>query len=403
MGDKKEAKRVPKLRFKGFTDDWEQRKLKYYMRVSTEKNKNHIYDKKDVLSVSGEYGVVNQIKFQGRSFAGKDVSNYKVLMKNNIVYTKSPLKNNPYGIIKVNHNKTGIVSTLYAVYIPTLKVYPDFIELYFADNLRLNRYLKPIVNIGAKHDMKIKNNEVINHFVTFPSKNEQKNISQLFKQIEKVISLQQRKIDKLKFIKKAMEEYIYPNQNNFRKIKLSDSIWKLKKIKNIFNERNERTDEGQLLSVSINNGIYPFNEKERKNNSSKDKSNYKRVEKGDIAYNSMRMWQGACGVSNYVGIVSPAYTVITPQKNQNAIFYYYYFKNNRMLYTFQRNSQGLTSDTWNLKFRLLKNISIFIPNEKEQMLISNRLKKIDTLIFIETKMLRILEQVKQFLLQNMFI
>jgi len=67
----KDEKLTPKIRFKGFTDPWEQRKLSHFLDVSKSKNSNEEYNKNDVLSVSGNSGVVNQIKFQGRSFAGK--------------------------------------------------------------------------------------------------------------------------------------------------------------------------------------------------------------------------------------------------------------------------------------------------------------------------------------------
>ena len=87
-----------------------------FLSVSNLKNAENKYNKKDVLSVSGDYGIVNQIDFQGRSFAGASVSNYGVVEKGDIVYTKSPLKLNPYGIIKTNRLNNGIVSTLYAIY-----------------------------------------------------------------------------------------------------------------------------------------------------------------------------------------------------------------------------------------------------------------------------------------------
>ena len=95
----------PALRFKGFTDPWEQRKLEEYLKVSGQKNFEGIYTKEDVLSVSGDFGIVNQIEFQGRSFAGASVANYGVVETGDIVYTKSPLKSNPYGIIKANKGK----------------------------------------------------------------------------------------------------------------------------------------------------------------------------------------------------------------------------------------------------------------------------------------------------------
>ena len=86
-----EQAKVPAIRFAGFTDPWEQRKLGDYVVVSTAKNADGRFNKEDVLSVSGEYGIVNQIAFQGRSFAGSSVLNYGIVNTGDIVYTKSPL------------------------------------------------------------------------------------------------------------------------------------------------------------------------------------------------------------------------------------------------------------------------------------------------------------------------
>ena len=122
---------TPNVRFEGFSGEWEERRLSEYLTVSTEKNKENIFDKTDVLSVSGDHGVVNQIEFQGRSFAGVSVSNYGVVHTGDVVYTKSPLRSNPYGIIKTNKGNSGIVSTLYAVYRPKENAFADFIQTYF--------------------------------------------------------------------------------------------------------------------------------------------------------------------------------------------------------------------------------------------------------------------------------
>lgn len=85
------------------------------------------------------------------------------------------------------------------------------------------------------------------------------------------------------------------------------------KLGHIFKERTERAKGNEtLLAVTISNGVQRRDEIDLKDNSSDDKSNYKCVYIGDIAYNTMRMWQGASGVSPYNGIVSPAYTIVTP-------------------------------------------------------------------------------------------
>ena len=133
--------KVPEIRFNGFTHDWEQRKLIDYLEVSSEKNRDNRFTKDDVLSVSGEYGIVNQIEFQGRSFAGASVSNYGVVENGDVVYTKSPLKSNPYGIIKTNKGIPGIVSTLYAVYKPKEITDSKFVQIYFELDSRMNSYI----------------------------------------------------------------------------------------------------------------------------------------------------------------------------------------------------------------------------------------------------------------------
>ena len=201
---------VPEIRFAGFTDAWEQRKLNEYLTVSTKKNTEDKYDKTDVLSVSGEVGVVNQIEFQGRSFAGASVSNYGVVETGDVVYTKSPLRANPYGIIKANKGKSGIVSTLYAVY-KTIQgtANADFIECYFDLDDRLNMYLKPLVNIGAKHDMKVTDENALKGGVLFPSYEEQCQIADFFSRLDTLITLHQRKLETLQKMKKSLLQKMF--------------------------------------------------------------------------------------------------------------------------------------------------------------------------------------------------
>lgn len=203
---------TPNIRFKGFTDDWEQRKLNEYLQVSKVKNKDAAFSKEDVLSVSGDYGIVNQIEFQGRSFAGVSVAAYGVVETGDVVYTKSPLKSNPYGIIKTNKGKTGIVSTLYAVYKPLNNVHSEFVQIYFEQDARMNNYMHSLVNKGAKNDMKVSDENALKGEVFFPSKDEQIKISKYFGKIDHLITLHQRKCDELKEFKKYMLQNMFPQK-----------------------------------------------------------------------------------------------------------------------------------------------------------------------------------------------
>lgn len=179
--------------------------------------------------------------------------------------------------------------------------------------------------------------------------------------------------------------------------------WVQSKLGDCFLERVERSAIGELISVTINNGVVKAADTGRADSSSADKSNYKRVEVGDIAYNSMRMWQGACGYSSYSGILSPAYTVVTPTNGVDVKFYYYLFKRTDSLYQFRINSQGLTSDTWNLKYPSFSKINCMVPKEPEQKRIAELFLHIDNLVSKLEQKLEKLRNIKQSLLNQMFV
>ena len=198
-----EGETTPRVRFKGFDGKWNLVKLGDCLTINNERNQNNAYDINDVLSVSDEVGVVNQIKLLGRSYAGKSVSNYRILKTNQIVYTKSPLKLKPYGIIKVNKDSTGIVSVLYAVYDTKENVFPDYIHYYFEPTHRINNYLLPLINKGAKNTMNISDEMALTGTICIPSYDEQKKLAEYFKMLDSQISLQSQRLEKLKQIKSA--------------------------------------------------------------------------------------------------------------------------------------------------------------------------------------------------------
>ncbi|MBO5064451.1 MAG: restriction endonuclease subunit S [Campylobacter sp.] len=178
--------------------------------------------------------------------------------------------------------------------------------------------------------------------------------------------------------------------------------WVEHKLGDYFTERVERSNIGELISVTINSGIRKFYELGRHDNSSDDKSNYKRVEIDDIAYNSMRMWQGASGRSPYSGILSPAYTVVIPKEGINSVFFSYVFKLPNMIYKFKIHSQGLTTDTWNLKFPAFAEIEASKPKIAEQCKISEFFTKLDKLISLHQSKFEKLQKIKKSCLQNLF-
>ena len=201
--------KVPEIRFNGFTHDWEQRKLSDVLDIVTKRN-GEKYGKEEVLSVSDEYGCINQIKFQGRSFAGEDISNYKIVDTGDIIYTRSPLKSKPYGIIKVVGDEIGIVSPLYIVNKVKEGNNSQFIYRVFDSPEKTNKYLSPLVRKGAKNTMNISNDEWLSGKIDVaPSYEEQYQIGLYFDHLDNLITLHQRQCDELKKMKKYMLQNMF--------------------------------------------------------------------------------------------------------------------------------------------------------------------------------------------------
>ena len=182
-----------------------------------------------------------------------------------------------------------------------------------------------------------------------------------------------------------------------------DEPYVLHRIGDIYAERSERgAADMELLSVTMNGGVMQRSEIEGKDNSSEDKSNYKVVRKGDMVYNSMRMWQGANGVSPYDGIVSPAYTVLTAKLPICNEYFAALFKNYKLINEFKKNSQGMTSDTWNLKYPQIKTIKVYLPRVTEQEKVASLLVTLDKRIAAQATLVEQLKKYKRGVMQRIF-
>ena len=182
-----------------------------------------------------------------------------------------------------------------------------------------------------------------------------------------------------------------------------DERYVLHRIGDIYAERSERgAADMELLSVTMNDGVMQRSEIEGKDNSSEDKSSYKVVRKGDMVYNSMRMWQGANGVSPYDGIVSPAYTVLTAKLPICNDYFAALFKNYKLINEFRKNSQGMTSDTWNLKYPQIETIKVYLPVIEEQEKIASILVTLDKRIAAQAALIEQLKKYKRGAIQKLF-
>ena len=402
----------PKIRFKGYEDAWEQRKLEEYLGVSKEKNRDESFGKDDVLSVSGEYGIVNQIEFQGRSFAGASVANYGVVEGGDVVYTKSPLKSNPYGIIKTNKGKTGIVSTLYAVYKPKNNVGAEFVQIYFELDSRMNSYMHPLVNKGAKNDMKVSDENALKGSVIFPKIDEQKAISKYFAHLDHLITLHQRKCEETKSLKKYMLQKMFPeNGKCVPEIRFSgfSDAWEQRKVSELLQERNEQapmSEEYPLMAFIANQGVAPKGDRYDRSALVNDETGkkYKRTEFGDFIYSSNNLETGTIGLNKYGNAcISPVYSIFKPTGKADLDFLGRRFLRKDFINEMVKWRQGVVYGQWKIHETDFLNIVVTVPTIEEQKRIGDFLDGLDSLITLHQHKCDELQKLKKFMLQNMFV
>ena len=180
--------------------------------------------------------------------------------------------------------------------------------------------------------------------------------------------------------------------------------WKVLPNRSLFTEvRESGCPEEQLLSVTIRDGVVPqaslLRDSSKKDSSRQDKSAYKVVRTGDIAYNKMRAWQGAVGVSSYQGIVSPAYVVERSREGANPQYFHYLFRTPSFVKEAERWSYGITSDMWSLRPEHFRVIYSCVPPPPEQAAIVRFLEHVDRRIsrYIRAKgkLIALLEEQKR--------
>lgn len=228
---------------------------------------------------------------------------------------------------------------------------------------------------------------------------EQKKIAKILSTWDKAIVTVEQLIANSQRQKKAIMQQLLTGKTRLPGF---DGEWRECKLGSLFMERVETNRKDlPLLSITAGDGVMYQEDTGRKNTSNDDKSKYRRICVNDIGYNTMRMWQGRSSLSDKEGIVSPAYTIVTPGKKIEPEFAAYLFKLPELVHVFYRRSQGLVSDTWNLKFNQFKKIPWLFPEISEQKKIAQILVTTDREIVILQNQLAHMKQEKKALMQQL--
>ena len=209
------GKKIPEIRFSGFTDDWEQRKLGEITERVTRKNQD--LESELPLTISAQYGLIDQIEFFDKRVASKDVSGYYLIQYGEFAYNKSTSSDAPWGAVKrLDRYEKGVLSTLYIVFriVEESKTDSDYIATYYDTNL-WHKGVQAIAAEGARNHglLNIAASDFFETILMVPRNiDEQKRIGRYFKMLDNLITLHQRKCDELKEVKKFMLQNMFPQK-----------------------------------------------------------------------------------------------------------------------------------------------------------------------------------------------
>ena len=262
---------------------------------------------------------------------------------------------------------------------------------YKLENWNLNRFSESSAQPGLSVE------KLVRYKLVIPTRLEQNKIADILQLWDTAIAKQTALIEQLTLRKRGLMQQLLTGK---KRLKGFSGEWKEVRLGEVFDERNETNcDNLPLLSITGDKGVIYQSESDKRDISNEDKSKYKRICPNDIGYNTMRMWQGRSALSELEGIVSPAYTIVTPKKSIDVRFMAMLIQQPRIVYSFWTHSQGLVSDTLNCKYPDFCQVKVVIPSKEEQTAVADFFVEIDKEIEIQKQKLAAMQAQKKGLMQ----
>lgn len=397
----KEKRNVPKLRFKGFEDEWEEKKLGNFLIRSNDITTEHT----DIpVLTSSRKGLFFQSEYFNRKISADDTTGYNILKKGYFTYRYM----SDDSIFHFNINKLidiGLVSPEYPVFTTNKNLDSYFLENHLNNSLQFFKFCKMQKKGGTRTRLYF--NVLETYKIKIPSIQEQKKIADFFSLVDKKIEKQSEKVEALKTYKKGIMQKIFKQEIRFKDENGREyPEWEKKRLGEILRERKLYCKKGlDYPHVTLSkDGIYDKSERyDRDFLVKNDNKDYKVTLKNDICYNPANLKFGVICRNKYgSAIFSPIY-VTFEIINCNSIFIEHLVTRNNFINKVRKYEEGTVYERMSVKPENLLKFNIKIPDLREQTKIAEFLTTIDEKMDKEEKKLEELKVWKKGLLQKMFV
>ena len=377
---------APAIRFKGFSDAWEQRKLGELVDRVVRKNTNN--ESTLPLTISAQYGLVDQITYFNNRVASRDVSNYYLVLNGEFAYNKSTSDGYPFGAVKrLDLYEKGVLSTLYIVFAPKKEqqIDSDYLTVFF-DTDRWHKGVAERAAEGARNHglLNISAEDFFDIDLSVPKDIvEQKQIGAFIRQLDNLITLHQRKC--ISFTVRAGRLISTVNKKRIT------SSWEQREVGDLLIERSQQapmSDEYPLMAFIANEGVAPKGERYDRSALVTDTVNklYKKTEKGDFIYSSNNLETGSIGLNKYgKACISPVYSIFEPTGIADSDFLGRRLVRKDFINAMVKWRQGVIYGQWRIHESDFLKIEISVPSVEEQRKIGAYLDQLDNLITLHQR------------------
>ena len=391
---------VPKIRFPKYNYEWNYEPLNKYVERIVRKNKNKESDL--VLTISAQYGLVDQCTFFNRNVSSSNLDGYYLLYKGDFAYNKSYSNGYPWGAVKrLNLYDKGVVSSLYICFNTNNLINSDYLQHYFETNKWYSQISSISVEGARNHGLlNIAVNDFFNTEHFFPKIDEQKDIAKFLNLLDKKIELQSKKIEDLKLFKLKIFDELTKNITEFKK------IGEIGTLKNGYAFKNNKYDENgvyNILTISNVNGD--------KYISTSFKNKYSDIPSDIQKHQILKFEDILISLTGNVGRVS--YNIgennLLNQRvgllelNDSEIKQYIFYIINNVKFENEMINCGQGAAQLNISKYDVENYSVPYPPKEQQIKISKILDCISKKIQLEKNKLDKLSELKKGFMQNMFV